>query len=38
MLPGFTPVSMFPQLWQHSGLSYRDLITELLELAQQTVR
>ncbi|MBB4071009.1 D-alanine--D-alanine ligase family protein [Canibacter oris] len=37
-LPGFTPVSMFPQLWEHSGVSYRELITELLELAQQTVR
>lgn len=37
-LPGFTPISMYPQLWQHSGFSYRDLLTELLEIAQQTVR
>lgn len=32
-LPGFTPVSMYPQLWQHSGLGYTELITELIELA-----
>ncbi len=32
-LPGFTPISMYPQLWQHSGMSYTKLITELIELA-----
>ncbi len=32
-LPGFTPVSMYPRLWEESGLSYTDLITELIELA-----
>lgn len=32
-LPGFTPVSMYPQLWEHSGLAYTKLITELVELA-----
>jgi len=32
-LPGFTKLSMYPQLWQASGLSYTDLITRLLELA-----
>ena len=32
-LPGFTPVSMYPQLWEHSGLGYTRLITELIELA-----
>ncbi|WP_234417719.1 D-alanine--D-alanine ligase family protein [Miniimonas sp. S16] len=32
-MPGFTPFSMFPQLWQHEGLTYPELITELLELA-----
>lgn len=37
-LPGFTPISMFPQLWEHSGLAYRDLITELIELGLQTKR
>ena len=32
-LPGFTKFSMYPQLWEASGLSYTNLITELLELA-----
>jgi len=32
-LPGFTPISMYPRLWEESGLSYTDLITELIELA-----
>ncbi|YAL82393.1 D-alanine--D-alanine ligase family protein [Dermacoccaceae bacterium W4C1] len=34
-LPGFTPSSMFPQVWKASGLEYTDLITELIELALQ---
>jgi len=34
-LPGFTNISMYPKLWQAAGLSYRDLITRLIELAQQ---
>ncbi|WP_241585798.1 D-alanine--D-alanine ligase [Rosenbergiella epipactidis] len=32
-LPGFTNISMYPKLWQASGLSYQDLITKLLQLA-----
>jgi D-alanine-D-alanine ligase len=32
-LPGFTPISMFPRLWSESGVSYQQLITELIELA-----
>jgi D-alanine-D-alanine ligase len=32
-LPGFTSISMYPKLWQASGLSYSDLISRLLELA-----
>lgn len=32
-IPGFTDVSMFPRLWNVTGLSYRDLITRLVELA-----
>ena len=32
-LPGFTPISMYPRLWQESGMSYSNLITELIELA-----
>lgn len=31
-MPGFTPISMFPSCWQASGLSYPELITELVEL------
>ena len=30
-MPGFTPISMFPKCWIASGLSYRELITELIE-------
>ena len=32
-LPGFTDISMYPQLWEASGINYTDLITELLMLA-----
>lgn len=32
-LPGFTSISMYPKLWEASGLSYKDLITRLIELA-----
>ena len=32
-LPGFTNISMYPKLWQASGISYTDLITRLIELA-----
>ena len=31
-LPGFTPISMYPRLWQEAGLSYRDLISRLVDL------
>lgn len=31
-MPGFTPISMFPTCWLNSGLSYADLITELIEV------
>lgn len=31
-MPGFTPISMFPSCWQASGVSYPELITELIEL------
>ena len=37
-LPGFTPVSMFPSLWEASGLAYGDLITELIESALEAER
>jgi D-alanine-D-alanine ligase len=32
-MPGFTPISMYPKLWMESGLSYSDLIEELITLA-----
>jgi D-alanine-D-alanine ligase len=32
-MPGFTPVSMFPLLWKHSGLDYPQLIETLIDLA-----
>ncbi|MDF1694335.1 MAG: D-alanine--D-alanine ligase [Saprospiraceae bacterium] len=32
-LPGFTQISMFPKLWEHSGLKYQALITKLIQLA-----
>ena len=32
-IPGFTDISMYPQMWAKSGLPYSDLITKLLELA-----
>jgi D-alanine-D-alanine ligase len=32
-LPGFTEISMYPKLWQATGVSYQDLITHLIELA-----
>lgn len=34
-LPGFTNISMFPQLWEQSGLSFAALINELIEYALQ---
>ena len=34
-IPGFTPISMYPKLWEASGLSYADLIDELIRLAMQ---
>lgn len=32
-MPGFTPISMFPRLWQASGVSYPELIDRLVDLA-----
>jgi len=32
-MPGFTQISMYPKLWQATGVSYKDLITRLIELA-----
>lgn len=32
-LPGFTPYSMYPQMWKESGVSYRELLDTLIQLA-----
>ncbi|MDY0909462.1 D-alanine--D-alanine ligase family protein [Microbacterium sp. CFBP9034] len=32
-MPGFTPISMFPKCWIASGLTYAELITELVDTA-----
>lgn len=32
-MPGFTPTSMYPQMWAASGMSYPDLVDELIQLA-----
>ncbi len=32
-IPGFTSVSMYPRLWEQSGLAYSDLIDRLIQLA-----
>lgn len=34
-IPGFTNISMYPQLWQESGIGYGELIDKLIELAQE---
>jgi D-alanine-D-alanine ligase len=32
-MPGFTSISMYPKMWEASGLKYVDLIDRLIELA-----
>ena len=32
-IPGFTSISMYPKLWEASGLPYRELVDRLIELA-----
>jgi D-alanine-D-alanine ligase len=32
-MPGFTSISMYPKLWEASGISYSELIDRLIELA-----
>ena len=31
-IPGFTSASMFPMMWQHMGMTYRQLISELISM------
>ncbi len=37
-LPGFTQISMYPKLWEATGVKYRDLITRLIDLAMERQR
>ena len=32
-IPGFTKISMYPKLWEASGISYQELIDRLIQLA-----
>lgn len=32
-MPGFTPISMYPKMWEATGLGYRELIDRLIQLA-----
>ena len=33
-MPGFTKISMYPQLWEAAGLEYGELIDRIIELAE----
>ena len=37
-LPGFTPISMYPKLWEASGLPYSELLDRLIRLALERAR
>ncbi|MFD4244803.1 D-alanine--D-alanine ligase family protein [Streptomyces sp. NPDC058525] len=32
-MPGFTPISMYPRMWQESGIEYRELVDLLIQAA-----
>lgn len=32
-MPGFTSISMYPKLWEYSGLKYNELLDEIIRLA-----
>jgi D-alanine-D-alanine ligase len=32
-IPGFTSISMYPKMWEASGIGYRELLSRLIELA-----
>lgn len=34
-IPGFTPISMYPKMWEASGLPYATLVQRLLDLADE---
>jgi D-alanine-D-alanine ligase len=37
-IPGFTSISMYPKLWEASGISFRELIDKLIDLALEMHR
>jgi D-alanine-D-alanine ligase len=37
-MPGFTSISMYPKLWQATGLEYPDLLSRLVDLARERSR
>ena len=37
-MPGFTSISMYPKMWEYSGLPYGQLLDRLIELALQRAR
>lgn len=34
-MPGFTTISMYPKLWENSGINYSDLLDELINLTKE---
>jgi len=34
-IPGFTSISMYPKMWEHSGIPFSDLLDRLIALAQE---
>jgi D-alanine-D-alanine ligase len=37
-IPGFTRISMYPKLWEHSGVGYKELVDRLITLALDDYR
>ena len=37
-IPGFTSISMYPKMWEASGIPFRELIDKLIELALEMHR
>ena len=37
-IPGFTQISMYPKMWEASGISYAKLIDRLIQLALRRFR
>lgn len=37
-MPGFTEISMYPKLWEYSGLKYKELLDKLIEYALENVK